>query len=108
MKKHSEIIPRLYRKMLPLQIVLVVIGGINAIIDNVFAANMLGSGAMAVTGLFSPVSNFLIAVNMLFFGGAQVLCGRYLGKHMADRTNGIFTLDVTVTFMVSLVLAAEA
>ena len=106
MKKHSEIIPRLYRKMLPIQIVLVVIGGINAIIDNVFAANMLGSGAMAVTGLFSPVSNFLIAVNMLFFGGAQVLCGRYLGKHMADRTNGIFTLDVTVTFMVSLVLTA--
>ena len=105
-KKHSEIIPRLYKKLLPIQIVLVVIGGINAIIDNAFAANMLGSGAMAVTGLFSPVSNFLIAVNMLFFGGAQVICGRYLGKNMAQRTNGVFTLDLIVTFLVAIVLTA--
>ncbi len=103
---HSELIPRLYKKLLPIQIVLVVIGGINTIIDNAFAANMLGSGAMAVTGLFSPASSFLLAVNMLFFGGAQVLCGRYLGKKMAERTSGVFTLDITVTFLVSLVLTA--
>lgn len=105
-KTHSEIIPRLYKKLLPIQIVLVVIGGVNAIIDNAFAANMLGAGAMAVTGLFSPASNFLLAVNMLFFGGAQVICGRYLGKNMAERTNGVFTLDLIATFVVSLVLTA--
>ena len=66
---HSEIIPRLYMKLLPIQILLVIIGGLNSIIDNAFAANFLGSDAMAVTGLFSPVTNFLNAINALVFGG---------------------------------------
>ena len=39
---HSEIIPRLYMKLLPVQIMLVIIGGMNGIIDNAFAANLLG------------------------------------------------------------------
>ena len=76
----SEIIPRLYMKLLPMQIILVIIGGINGIIDNAFAGNLIGAQAMAVTGLFSPVTNLLNGVNALIFGGAQVLCGRYLGK----------------------------
>ena len=63
--KQSGIIPRLYMKLLPVQILLVIIGGMNSIIDNAFAANLLGSGAMAVTGLFSPVSNFRNGVNAL-------------------------------------------
>ena len=89
---HSEIIPRLYMKLLPIQILLVIIGGLNSIIDNAFAANFLGSDAMAVTGLFSPVTNFLNAINALVFGGAQVLCGKYLGKHMTERTSSIFSV----------------
>ena len=103
-KTYSGIIPKLYMKLLPIQILLVIIGGINAIIDNAFAANLLGSGAMAVTGLFSPVTNFLNAVNVLIFGGAQVLCGRYLGKHMTERTGSIFSLDMVTIILVSILL----
>ena len=100
----SEIIPRLYMKLLPVQIVLVIIGGVNAIIDNTFAGNLIGPHAMAVTGLFSPVPNFLGGVNALLFGGAQVLCGKYLGKKMAERTRSIFSLDMIVMVMISAVL----
>ena len=100
----SEIIPRLYMKLLPVQIVLVIIGGANSIIDNVFAGNLIGSQAMAVTGLFSPVTFLLSAVNALIFGGAQVLCGRYLGKKMAERTRSIFSLDIVIMIVVSAVL----
>ncbi len=100
----SKIIPRLYMKLLPIQILLVIIGGMNSIIDNAFAANLLGSDAMAVTGLFSPVSNLLNAINTLIFGGSQVLCGRYLGKHMRDRTDSIFSLDMVAIILVSIML----
>ena len=48
-KTHSEIIQRLYLKLLPVQIVLVLIGGVNGIIDNAFAGNLIGQQAMAVT-----------------------------------------------------------
>ena len=101
---HSGIIPRLYMKLLPIQILLVIIGGMNAIIDNAFAANLLGPGAMAVTGLFSPVANFLNAVNTLVFGGAQVLCGKYLGRHMRERTESIFSLDMVTIILISFML----
>ncbi len=37
----SEIIPRLYMKLLPIQIILVIIGGANSIIDNGFAGNLI-------------------------------------------------------------------
>ena len=100
----SEIIPRLYLKLLPIQIVLVIIGGANSIIDNGFAGNLIGPQAMAVTGLFSPVFFLLNGVNALLFGGAQVLCGRYLGKKMAERTRSIFSLDMIVMIRVSAVL----
>ena len=100
----SEIIPRLYMKLLPVQIVLVIIGGINAIIDNTFAGNLIGPQAMAVTGLFSPVTNLLLGVNALIFGGAQVLCGKYLGKKMAERTRSIFSLDMIIMALISAVL----
>lgn len=100
----SELIPRLYMKLLPVQIVLVIIGGVNAIIDNAFAGNLIGEHAMAVTGLFSPVPNFLGGVNALIFGGAQVLCGRYLGKKMVQRTRSIFSLDMLVMILISAVL----
>ncbi len=100
----SEIIPRLYMKLLPVQIVLVIIGGINSIIDNAFAGNLIGAQAMAVTGLFSPVTNLLNGVNALIFGGAQVLCGRYLGKKMVERTRSIFTLDMIIMAVISAFL----
>ena len=101
---HSEIIPRLYMKLLPIQIILVIIGGLNAIIDNAFASNLIGPGAMAITGLFNPVSNFLNALNVLIFSGAQVLCGKYLGKRMAERTKSIFSLDMITIVIISLIL----
>lgn len=100
----SEIIPRLYLKLLPIQIVLVIIGGINGIIDNAFAGNLIGSQAMAVTGLFSPVTNLLMGMNALIFGGAQVLCGNYLGKMMKERTRSIFSLDLIMMTIISAVL----
>ncbi len=91
-------------KLVPLQIVMVIIGGVNAIIDNAFAGNLIGSQAMAITGLFSPVPNLLGGINALIFGGAQVLCGKYLGKKMAERTRSIFTLDMIVMVMISAIL----
>ena len=100
----SEIIPRLYMKLLPVQILLVIISGINSVIDNAFAGNLIGPAAMAVTGLFCPVTNLLNGVNALIFGGAQVLCGRYLGKKMAERTRSVFSLDIIIMLVISLVL----
>ena len=90
-------------KLLPVQILLVVIGGVNSIIDNIFAGNFIGPEAMAATGLFAPANNFLNAVNALLFGGSQIVCGKYLGKNMAERTSGVFTMDMIAMTGISVV-----
>ncbi|MEE3468234.1 MAG: MATE family efflux transporter [Eubacterium sp.] len=100
---------RLYMRLLPVQIILVIISGVNNVIDSTFASNLIGPEAMAVAGLFFPVLNLINSINVLFAGGSQIMCGRYLGKHMVDRTKSIFTLDMlAVTCVtVSMVVICE-
>ena len=56
MNTHDDkMIGRLYMRLLPIQIVLVIISGVNNIIDSAFVGNLIGPEAMAVVGLFFPV-----------------------------------------------------
>ena len=57
-----------------------------------------------VTGLFSPVTNLLTGLNALIFGGAHVLCGKYLGKRMVKRTRSVFSLDMIIMMILSALL----
>ena len=83
MNTHDDkMIGRLYMRLLPIQIVLVIISGVNNIIDSAFVGNLIGPEAMAVVGLFFPVLNLINSINVLFSNGAQIMCGKYLGKHM--------------------------
>ena len=101
MNSDTKLITKLFFRMVPVQILLVVISGLNSVIDSSFASNMIGDNAMAITGLFLPFNKMLDAVNALMFGGAQILCGRYLGKNMISRTRSVFTLDIIVMCIVS-------
>ncbi len=95
MNTHDDrLIGRLYMRLLPIQIILVIISGVNNIIDSAFVGNLIGPEAMAVVGLFFPVLNLINSINVLFSNGAQIMCGKYLGKHMVERSKGIFTLDM--------------
>jgi len=79
---------------------LVLSGGLNVIIDSVFASNLIGPDAMAVTGLYTPLAKILDTINALMFGGAQILCGKYLGENVLKKARGIFTIDV---FSISII-----
>ena len=87
---------RLFFSMVPVQILLVMCGGVNVIIDGVFASNFIGNDAMAVTGLYGPLATILNMINTLIFCGAQILCGKYLGENVLKRARGIYTLDMIV------------
>lgn len=96
---------RLYMRLLPVQIILMMISSVNNVVDSAFASNLIGSEAMAVTGLFFPVLNLINSLNVLFSGGAQIMCGKYLGRHMEERTKSIFTIDmVSVVGITSLIV----
>ena len=52
----TKMISRLFFSLLPVQIMMVAIGSINSIIDGALASNLVGPLAMAVIGLYMPVT----------------------------------------------------
>lgn len=99
----SKIISRLFFRLLPVQIILVAIGSINSIIDGMIAGKLIGPLALSVIGLYLPVIKLIDTVNAVLVGGSQILCGQFLGKGELDKTSKVFSLDMLVTVVFSLI-----
>ena len=106
MKTDSRMISRLFFSLLPVQILLVAIGSINGVIDGTIAGAVIGPQAMAVTGLYMPVTKVTETVNAVLLGGSQILCGQFLGKNQIERTKNVFSLDITLISCFALLLTA--
>ena len=88
MSKKSErtlLIARLYFRLLPVQILLLVVNAINGIVSGLFAANFIGPAAVGAIGLFGPINMLLIAIGTTFMGGSQILCGKYMGQNHVKK-----------------------
>ena len=96
--KSSEfkLLTRLFFKLLPYQVLLLIITSVNGIVDSLYASHVIGQSAMSAIGLFGPLNHFLYAASIMFVGGSQVLYGRYLARDRS-RINHLFT----VTLMIS-------
>lgn len=99
----EKITRRLFFSMVPVQILLVMCGGVDVIIDGAFASNFIGPDAMAVTGLYGPMAKTLDTINTLIFCGSQIMCGKFLGENTLKRARSIFTLDMLVMTVIGLV-----
>lgn len=100
----SQMIKKVFWHLLPVQILIAAISSINGIIDATVASNFIGAEAIAATGLFFPITKLLDTLNVVFLGGAQILCGKMLGKNQIDRTKGLFSIDMLVITVISFVL----
>ena len=99
-------ISKLFFSLLPAQIMLVAIGSINSIIDGTIASNLIGAEAMAVIGLYMPVTKICETVNAVLLGGSQILCGQFLGKNQIERTRNVFSLDMVIVANTALIMTA--
>ena len=86
-------VSKLYFRLLPALVLLIVINAVNGLISGLFAGNFIGETALSAVGLYSPVGLFVGAVGTLFLGGAMVLAGKQMGRHQIERMNSIFSLD---------------
>ncbi|MDO5133285.1 MAG: MATE family efflux transporter [Eubacteriales bacterium] len=100
----SEILTKLYFRLLPVQVLLVAMGSINSLVDGVIAARCIDARTVGVVGLYYTVLRVLEAIGGVLLGGTAVLCGRYLGRGEIDKTNGIFSLNLLVTFLAGALL----
>lgn len=100
----SSMIKKVFWHLLPVQILIAAVSSINGIIDATIASNIIGAEAIAATGLFFPVTKILDTINIVLLGGAQILCGKMLGKNQIDRTKGVFSIDMIVIAIISFIL----
>ena len=93
---------KLMFRLLPVQILLAAVSAVNGIVSSFFASNYVGVNAMSAVGLYSPLSMFINAVSTILVGGSVILCGKYMGENREDKMRNIFSLNLVLTVLISL------
>ena len=97
-------IEKLFFKMLPVQILIFAMGSVNSIVDGAMAGRFIDSSSVGVVGLYYSMINIINASGAVLLGGSAVLCGRFMGRGDIDKTEGVFSLDMALTFIIGTVL----
>ena len=100
----SKVLVHLFFRLLPVQVLIVAMGSINSIVDGVVAARGIDAATIGVIGLYFSMVRIFEAVGSVFLGGTAVLCGRYLGRGDTQKIKGMFSLNMTVTFLAGVIL----
>ena len=91
-------------RLLPYQILLIVISAVNGIVDSLYASNAIGTTAMSAIGLYGPLNHFLYSASIMLVSGSQVLYGRYLAKDRG-RLHNVFRMNLIVSTGLSVLTA---
>ena len=86
----------LFFRVLPAQIFLLMLTGINNMVDGLVGTNFLGADAMSTIGLYAPFQLIWVAVGTILVVSSQVLCARYMGAGDLQKTRGVFSLNLTL------------
>ena len=103
-KNTNKLIENLFFKMLPVQILIFAMGSVNSIVDGTIAGHFIDSSAVGLVGLYYSMVNVLSAVGNVLLGGTAVLCGKHMGRGDQEKTEGIFSLNLTLTFIIGVLL----
>ena len=100
-----KLLSGLFFRLLPYQVLLIVINAVNGIVDSLYASNAIGNTAMSAIGLYGPLNHFLYAASIMFVSGSQILYGRYLAKDRG-RIHSVFAVDLLIALGLSLLTSA--
>ena len=104
MRNNNDLISKLFFSLLPVQVLIFAMGFINTIVDGVMAGRYIDSTTVGVVGLYFSMVGIFNAVGSVMLGGTSVLCGRYMGRGDAEKTQGIFSMNLTTIFIVAALL----
>lgn len=71
-------------RLLPYQVLMLLINAANVIVDSLCASNFIGKDAMGAIGLYAPMDHLLYAISIVLVSGSQLLVGKSLGKNHVD------------------------
>ena len=98
---NAQMVTKLLFRLLPVQIMLAAISALNGMISGLFASNCIGELDMSAVALYGPVNMLIGALSTMFFSGATVLCGNYLGRNQPEKLQNLFSLDIVLSTLFS-------
>ncbi len=95
-RSDRRLLSGLFFRLLPYQVLLIVINAVNGIVDSLYASNAVGKAAMSAIGLYGPFNHFLYAASIMLVSGSQILYGKYLGRER-ERIHSLFSVDLLIS-----------
>ena len=101
---NSRLLTGLFFRLLPYQVLLIVINAVNGIVDSLYASNAIGKAAMSAIGLYGPFNHLLYAASIMLVSGSQILYGRYVVRER-ERIHSLFSVDLMISAVLSVLTA---
>lgn len=102
---NSDIIKKIYIKLLPVQVMVAIVAALNTLVDSIIAGNFLGKEVMAAMGLFSPVMT-IFGLSYVISVGAQILCCKHIGQGESKKLISLFSTCVVFLGSISIIFSA--
>ena len=102
----SMVVRSAFLRLLPAEMISIVVSAINALVDSIATGHFLGTGAMAAIGLFSPVTT-VICLSFVIASGMQILCGQHIGRGEKDQAVSLFSAGMAVLGLYALILTVS-
>ena len=103
---NAKMVTKLMFRLLPIQVLLAAVSAVNGIVSSFFATNYVGVDAMSAVGLYSPINMLVSAIATLLMGGSVILCGKYLGRNEQEKMQNVFSLNLLLSLLVSVIFIA--
>ena len=104
-ESNKRLLGRLFFRLLPFQVILLVVTAITGIVDTLFASNCIGDEAMSAIGFYSPINHFLYALSIMMVSGSQLLIGEFMGKNKKESVFTFFSSDLILSLAVSILVS---
>ena len=80
-------------------------GCLGNVVDSIIVGNLISADGVSAINLSKPVNQFIFTLHLLVTAGGGMLAAYALGKNDAVQANRIFTRSLTLTMVVSVLLA---
>ena len=105
MASKNQVLEKLFFKLLPVQILIFGMNSINSIVDGVIAGRYIDGRTVGVIGLFFAIVGIVSAISSVILGGGTVLSGNYIGAGDLEKTRGVFSLCISLSFIIGLAIS---
>lgn len=103
-KRNSYLIGKAFKGFLTASVLAVAATQVANIISASILGHLVGADGLAAANLSKPVVQIVYALSVFFVGSGSMLVGMAIGNGDRERANRIFTLVITLTCLVGLVV----